>query len=189
MSRMAALVGSLASLFLLYGCAAPPRNEAPATAAKRIPLGLYLATAAPHEGCQPITDQRGQTLYRAPQPLLSENDVRAAAVPASPKRALLLVKFDSIAAATFQRTTADHLGDYLVVLIDSAPVAFMPIWAPFTDPQIYIDGGFSRERAAEIVRRLNVPPTAPALDDLQKGPATTQSAIDHPRTSSPPIPR
>ncbi len=155
---LTSVVALIALLACGSGCAVFGPPHAPG---ERVKMAFYLASTAPRADFSDKKEEGGRALYLAAQPVLTDKDIRRAAVMEGRQRALLLLEFDTFAAARLQQASAAHIGDRLVILIDDELIASSPIWAPFTQSKLYVDGGFTRQRAAEIVRRLAVPAAAP----------------------------
>jgi preprotein translocase subunit SecD len=151
----------LALALTLGGCALfqpsqPGANSAPP---KRVTLRFFLAESDPQEGYRQMTDEQGQPLFVAPKVLLTERDVRKAAVYHGPQRRLIRLEFEPLAAARLEQATADHIGGRLAVFVDDKLVMSPMLRAPLAEGKVLLDGGFSPARAEEIAQSLNRPRT------------------------------
>lgn len=156
-----ALSATLA-LLTLGGCAIfqPSAASQPSGSPKKVALRFNLAAPEPQEGYQRVADEAGQPLYYAAAPLLTENDVQGASVWSSPRRSLVLLEFSPRAVTALAQVTAAHVGGRLAIFVDDQLVASPPIRKPLTERKVYVDGGFTKVRAEEIVRGLAVRPVA-----------------------------
>jgi preprotein translocase subunit SecD len=146
------------------GCAEFGRTGSrPATPPPKVSIRFCLASREASEGFEPVQDERGETLYVATTALLTEADVKSATLMESRKRTIILLEFKPLAADRLDRETANHIGKRLAIFVDDQLVVSPTINSRISRGKAAIDGDFTKERAAEIVRVLNsssAPPTS-----------------------------
>ena len=148
-------------LLTLGGCAEFGRTSSTQPPPKVL-VRFCLASGTAQDDYKPTKDERGQTLYVAPEAVLTEVDVKRASAMESQKRTIILLEFMPLAADRLDRETAVHLGDRLAIFVDDQLVMSPIIRSRISQGKAAIDGDFTKARAAEIVQALNSVATQPA---------------------------
>jgi preprotein translocase subunit SecD len=145
---MRALLAALA-LALLAGCASEARL--PSSAHQ---LGIHPARSASAEGLQAMRDRHsGVRLWLAPQPVLTEADVRQAEMAFTPagEPAVVLTLSDA-GRATLAELTRTHLGQPLAFVVDGELRLAPIVEEPVLDGRVALTGFYSLQEAEELVR-------------------------------------
>lgn len=151
----ARLLCSLA-LTLLAGCAAAQPGGAGPTARKTeaVQLRFHVGSTQEHEGYDLVADERGEPLYLAPQPFLTDEDIWQANVYSSEKKHLVLLEFTPAGAQALEWVTRRRVGGRLAVFLDDQLIMSPFIRAPLAGGKVYLDGEFTKRRATEIAEAL-----------------------------------
>ncbi len=142
-------------LLLPLGCALhwQKTSEQPPSS-RPVALRVHVASVASREAYTPMKDEAGHLLYVAPEPLLTEADVRSATAIASERRALVRIEFFSPGAHVLELATMTNVGHRLAVFVDGELVMSPVVPGPNASGAVLLDGGFTRERADAIARGL-----------------------------------
>jgi len=146
---LAGLVALLPGCSWLNGGPSEQRRE-PGT----VRIRFHLAANEPREGYDARTDEVGRPLHIAPQPFLTDQQIWSAANFEGSGRNLVRLDFDAAGAAILERTTRTNRGARLAVYIRDELVMSPLVDEPITVGQVYLDAGFSRQQAQEIVRGI-----------------------------------
>jgi preprotein translocase subunit SecD len=122
---------------------------------KAVSIRFHVATAQETEGYLATADERGQPLFVAPQPFLTDADVWSADVFAGEHSQLVRLDFTEMGATALEWVTRRRVGHRLAVYVDDQLVMSPLLRAPLVGGKVYLDGGFSRSRAAQIAKALN----------------------------------
>ncbi len=90
-----------------------------------------------------------------PSPTLSEKDVKSADLRQTPGGAAILLKFDEHGTFALTEMTTRCRGQYVVVLLNSRPVAVWLVDRQLTDGQFLLEADISDEESLQIVESLN----------------------------------
>lgn len=127
-AKAAPTVAWLCALSLLAGCAGEARL--PSTEHR---LGIHPARSASADGLQAMRDRHsGVRLWVAPQPALTEADLRQAEMAFTPAgEPAVVLTLDAAGRATLAELTRRYLGQPLAILVDGelrlAPVVSEPV--------------------------------------------------------------
>lgn len=135
------------------GCVSGPAVDAGGP--RRVTLRFFEASPEPRAGYRPITDEAGQRVYVATEPLLTERDVREARVYSSAGRALLRLQFSPFAAVQLERQTTENFGTRLAVFVNERLVMSPSLIKPIRSGRLYLDGDFTRTEAEQLATALN----------------------------------
>ena len=90
-----------------------------------------------------------------PIPVLTEKDIQAAEIHPTAGGDAVLVRYDIEATMRVEELTTRDRGRYLVVFWNDRPVAAWLVDQRLTNGQFLVEGDFTDEEAAVIVRNLN----------------------------------
>ncbi len=156
MSSRAVVCGSaLLVLWMGIGAGCKSTDPQPKEPPPRLTVAFHTCVIAPAEGFSPAKDEADEDIYVAAQPFLTESDIQTASLVQSEKRNLVQVEFTPPAADRLGRLTSERRGVRLAIFVDDKLIMSPWIWRPITGGTVMLDGGFTRERAKEIVQRLN----------------------------------
>lgn len=152
---------------LAYGADDATSNRPSERAAVQREIGLLeirVTSSAPLEGYEPFElPDSDEVLYLAPDAVLTEADIRDAAlepakqatsVKEEPEPPRIAIRFTEQGAETFARLTRDHINEKLAILIEGQLVSAPIVKAEITGGRAIITGDFSREEAERIVKGL-----------------------------------
>ncbi len=139
----------------LGGCALPECGGGAPAAPKKIALRFYWATTDEKEGYRALQDEGGRPLRVAPDPFLTEDDIRTASTWRGSQRTMVLLELKGLAAARLDEASREHLGDRLAIVLDDRLVMSPVVRTPIAGGKVYLDGGFSPRQADDLAARLN----------------------------------
>jgi preprotein translocase subunit SecD len=143
-------------LVLVAGCAAGNRAASgPGGTPKKIPVRFHVASSEARAGYQERKDEQGLPLFVAPEPFLTEADIRGASLMSSQDRHMVLLDFNGFGADRLERSTGENVGGRLAIFVDNELLMSPVIGDGITGGRAAISGDFTRERAARIVAGLN----------------------------------
>ncbi len=139
----------------IIGCSIlAPAKKNPAFSPKQMTLRIHLAIGGPLEGYTESKDEQGRVMYVADEPILTEKDVRSAALLHSLQRNLVMLEFKPLAADRLDRVTSENSGGRLAIYLDDKLLMTSMIRAPISAGKVILEGDFTRERAAQVARGL-----------------------------------
>lgn len=151
----AALITALAGGgTFLAGCAASG-GKAASEPQRKTPIRFHLASTTKLDGYMPAVDERGEELYIAPRPALTEADVQSASASHAERGSFITLMLTPDGAKKLDELTRDNLGQRLAIFVDHELVVSPLISSRVNGGVAQISGNFTRERAEHIVASLN----------------------------------
>jgi preprotein translocase subunit SecD len=149
------IVGGM--LAMLSGCALSDTEVSQMNAGDppTVHIRFHVADSEPQDGYHVLPDERGQPLYLAPTPFLTDADVCDAAAMIGERRNLLAVEFCPLAAERFEHVVRDHRQQRLAVFVNDELIMSPTMPTPSATGRIILDGDFSQKRVRDLARGLD----------------------------------
>lgn len=136
----------------------------------------------PPAGTIIVEDQDGQVLYPIYREIRTDGaDVEHAAPQFTDQGWVVSFRFNAKGARDFARTTSDHSGEILVIVLDNKVISAPRIDEPITGGSGIIRGSFNAESAtnlAVLLRAGALPAPLKVLEQRTVGPGLGQDSID-----------